>query len=859
MTVASPISLQSSPESPLYVVGIGASAGGLDALERFFTKVPSDSGMSFVIVQHLSPDFRSLMDELLARRTRVPIRLVEDGMPVEPDHVYLIPPKKEMIISGGRLLLSERDQKQELSLPIDVFFRSLAQDCGQRAVAVVLSGGGSDGSRGVKAVRDVGGLVVVQTAESAQFDGMPRNARDAGVATFVLAPEDMPAAIVDHLRRARGGAPAKEVIETIPGLDAVYRMLATEFGIDFKHYKPSTVTRRIERRLRMSRSDTHEQYVERLRTGRGELDQLYRDLLIGVTRFFRNEEAFDLLATRVLPEALQRRSDDAAFRVWVAGCATGEEVYSLAILLHEIASRQGDRPVTIFATDVHRGSLEHAGAGVYDEHAVAHIRGDRLERYFLKRGRAYQIVPDLRQMVVFAQHNVVKDPPFTRVDLVSCRNMLIYLQPAPQQKVLGLFHFALNRGGILFLGPSESTGHLAHDFSSLDPHWRIYRKHSDVRMPVDVRFQPSRSIEFRPPSGEPSAARLPVSRLLDTYDALLGQFMPPSLLVSDRGELIHTFGGASRFLRIRDGRHALELLDLVEGELRMVLVGGLQRAAKEQGALVFRGVRLTVDEARASSTPSRFGESRAARARQNLLVSFEATGDQEAPAGARDRGRLGVARARSGALEQELSHTRENLQAAIEELETSNEELQAANEELLASNEELQSTNEELQSVNEELYSVNAEYQRKIGELTELTNDMDNLFMSTDVGTIFLDKQLRIRKFTPQIAESFNLMPQDVSRPIAAFSHNIGDEDIAGDLARALGGERLEREVHDRPGALALHARPPLPRPRRRGGRGLEPHRRERPPRRGGRALPRALPPQQFARERTRRHLFQRP
>ncbi len=637
MTAESPISIQPAADSPLYVVGIGASAGGLDALERFFTKVPSDSGMSFVIVQHLSPDFRSLMDELLARRTRIPIRHVEDGMPVEPNHVYLIPPKKEMIISGGKLLLSERDQKQELSLPIDVFFRSLAQDCGDRAVAVVLSGGGSDGSRGVKAVRDVGGLVVVQSAESAQFDGMPRNARDAGVATFVLAPDEMPAAIVDHLHRSRGARPTKEIIETIPGLDAVYRMLATEYGIDFTHYKPSTVTRRIERRLRMSRSDTLEQYVERLRTGRGELDQLYRDLLIGVTRFFRNEEAFGLLAARFLPEALERRTDDAAFRVWVAGCATGEEVYSLAIVLHEIASRHGDRPIKIFATDVHRGSLEHAAAGIYDEHAVGNISRDRLERFFLKRGRAYQVVPDLRSLVVFAQHNVVKDPPFTRVDLVSCRNMLIYLKPAPQQKVLGLFHFALNRGGILFLGPSESTGHLGHDFSTLDAHWRIYKKHSDVRTPVDARFQPARGIEFRPPAADVPVARHTVSRLLDTYDALLGQFMPPSLLVSERGELLHTFGGASQFLHIRDGRHGLELADLVGGELRMVLVGGLQRAAKEESAIVFRGVRLTVAgrEQLYTITLRRISTHSGA---PNVLVSFEAAGQHERPRSARSKG-----------------------------------------------------------------------------------------------------------------------------------------------------------------------------------------------------------------------------
>ncbi|HVY48458.1 MAG TPA: chemotaxis protein CheB, partial [Minicystis sp.] len=352
---------QSAPRAPLYVVGIGASAGGLEAIERFFDNLPSNTGMAFVVVQHLSPDFRSLMDELLARHTELPIHSVEDGMLVEPDHVYLIPPKKEMIISGGRLHLSERDRQLEFPLPIDIFFRSLAQDCRSRAVAIVLSGGGSDGSRGVRAVHEAGGLVVVQTSDSAQFDGMPRTARDAGVADWVLPPEDMPRALLEH---ADGRvAPAPDAGETIgPGLSAIYRILERDFGIDFTHYKPTTVTRRIERRLQLARVDDIEAYVERLKRERDELDQLYRDLLIGVTRFFRDEAAFKLLEETVLPELFDRSPRDAPLRVWVAGCATGEEVYSLAIVLHELAGRAGDRPVKIFATDVHRGSLEYAAA-----------------------------------------------------------------------------------------------------------------------------------------------------------------------------------------------------------------------------------------------------------------------------------------------------------------------------------------------------------------------------------------------------------------------------------------------------------------------------------------------------------------
>src|SRR5687768_14838428 len=352
---------------PRYVVGIGASAGGLEALERFFDNVPRDTGMAFVVVQHLSPDFKSLMDELLARHTDLPIHLVEDGMLVEADHVYLIPPKKEMIISGGRLLLSERDRQQELTLPIDVFFRSLAQDCGSRAIAIVLSGGGSDGSRGIRHVHDAGGLVLAQDLESAQFDGMPRAAIETGVVDYTLAPQEMPRVLLERAHDRRENAPIAVEHPEPRGLDAVYHVLETEFGIDFNHYKPSTVTRRIERRLGLAQSSNIDEYLARLRSERDELDALYRDLLIGVTQFFRDPDAFVLLEQHILPELLSREPRSTPLRLWVAGCATGEEAYSLAVLLQELMAIHGERPVKIFATDVHRGSLERAAIAAYED------------------------------------------------------------------------------------------------------------------------------------------------------------------------------------------------------------------------------------------------------------------------------------------------------------------------------------------------------------------------------------------------------------------------------------------------------------------------------------------------------------
>ncbi len=783
-----------------YVVGIGASAGGLDALERFFDNVPKETGMAFVVVQHLSPDFKSLMDELLARHTDLPIHLVEDGMPVVANHVYLIPPKKEMIISGGCLLLSDRDRFHELTLPIDVFLRSLAQDCEARAMAVILSGSGTDGSRGARDVYEAGGLVVVQDVESAQFDGMPKSVLEAGIAHWVLPPDRIPRVLLDHATSPVPAIAAATSPDTL-GLQSVYRMLENEFGIDFTHYKPSTVTRRIERRLSLAQSPDLDRYVQRLERDHDELDVLYRDLLIGVTRFFRDPEVFELLQQKIFPDLLQRTPRDIPLRFWVAGCATGEEPYSLAIVLQDLMSKLGERPVKIFATDVHRASIERAGRALYEEDAVTNVSPERLERYFLRVGTSYQVVPEIRQMVVFAHHNVMKDPPFTRVDFISCRNLLIYFQPAAQQKVLSLFHFALNRGGVMVLGPSESVGNVAHDFESIDSHWRVYRKHSDARTQVDSRLQPAAyadRVGFVPL--QDAVPKHSLTQLLGTYDALLDDVMPPSLLVSDQNELVHAFGGASRFLKPRDGRQGLDITDLVDTELKMVLVGGLRRALGEPSPLVFKGVRIDI----AGETRSHKVTIRRVRGRSggspHLLVSFEET--DPAPGEPRPAPREidldQVSRQQLAALESELGHTKENLQAAIEELETSNEELQASNEELHASNEELQSTNEELQSVNEELYTVNAEYQRKIGELTELTNDMDNLLSSTEVGTIFLDRELRIRKFTPQISETFHLVPHDVGRPIETFAHQMDHPELVVDLKKCLtSGERVERELRD--------------------------------------------------------------
>ncbi len=791
--------------APLYVVGVGASAGGLEALEQLFGAMPADTGMAFVVVQHLSPDFKSVMDELLGRRTKLPVMLVENETQVEANRIYLMPPKKEMIISGGRLLLSDKPAMQELTLPIDVFFRSLAQDLGPCSIGVVLSGAGSDGARGIRDIHDAGGFVLSQDEASANFDGMPRSARETGVVDHILPPAQMPAALVDYIGRTGDGSLADSMSASSSrpyGVGTVFRALQDSFGIDFSHYKPTTVVRRIERRLQLSRLNSLDSYVEHLIRDEREREALFHDLLIGVTRFFRDEDAFQLLERSVIPELFERSAQNDEFRTWVAGCATGEEAYSIAILLQEEQRRRGDsRRLRILATDVHRGSLEFASRGLYDEERIAHVRPGLLERYFDKRGPNYQVSPELRQLVVFAPQNVVKDAPFTRLDLVTCRNLLIYLQPPAQKKVLSLFHFALKRHGALFLGPSENIGALSDDFETVDSHWRIYRKHRDVRMLSNVRMPSPRvpMLVGGQHDGASLSAQYSLSQVMGVYDALLDEHLPPSLLVNERRELVHAFSGAGRYLRIKDGRPSLDLLDMLTPDLKMAVTGAMQRALKEGQAVTYNGLRLTVNGEERSHRLSVKPIATSGAALAHVLITIEELDlPPRSTAHSSEMDVSQISADQLGSLEAELRRTKENLQATIEELETSNEELQAANEELLASNEELQSTNEELQSVNEELYTVNSEHQKKITELTQLTNDMDNLLASIEVGTIFLDRELCIRKFTLRVAQAFNLLPQDIGRPIAGFSNSLNHAPLMEDLNQVLASDRaIERELQD--------------------------------------------------------------
>lgn len=799
--------------APSYVVGVGASAGGLEALEALFDALPPDTGMAFVVIQHLSPDFKSLMDELIRRHTKMAVFRVENGMQVQRNAIYLIPAGKEMIISEGCLLLTDKDPDETFTLPIDHFFRSLAQDCGNKAVAIVLSGSGSDGSRGVRDVHAAGGLVVTQDAATAAFDNMPNASDETGVVDITAAPYEIADALlrlVNHpLQRAAQTPDHPAVPED--GIKKILRVLRDAYGIDFTYYKPTTVMRRIERRLLLNRSTDLGNYVDTISEDSSELNLLYKDLLIGVTQFFRDMDAFKLIESEILGEALLRIPPDQEFRVWVAGCATGEEAYSLAILIHErLTAMNWPINVRIFATDVHRTSVDFASAGVYDDSSVSQLSSPRLERYFNKTQNGYKVCQDLRNMVVFAPHNLIKDAPFTRLDLISCRNLLIYLQPLAQKKALSLFHFALKTGGTLFLGPSETTGKLAEEFDVHDAQWRLYRKRRDIRLPPELRLpntpvsaaasqrQAEMTRTAYPIRSITSRASVPDRELLGLYDALLDETMPPSLVVNESNVLVHSFGKVNDYLRVPVGRASSNALDLLPADLRTIVIGAMQRVSKSGTPATFN--RVTVDTAHGKQEVAVTVKPIALRS-NNAVYSLIVLESEDAARNSASNGAAqvridDVSRERIDVLEVELRHSRESLQATIEELESSNEELQATNEELVASNEELQSTNEELHSVNEELYTVNAEYQKKIGELTEMTHDMNNLFNCTDVHTLFLDEELCIRKFTPQMGVEFNLIPSDVGRRIEGFSHNIPCENLMDKLTQAItSGKRFEEEI----------------------------------------------------------------
>ena len=799
--------LESAMENDFFVVGIGASAGGLEALEEFFSNTPEDSGMAYIVIQHLSPDFDSVMDQLLARKTNLPIRLITNGMKIRPDSIYILPPKKEAILASGSLLLADRADNEALSFPIDHFFRSLAQDAGQRAVGVVLSGTGTDGSRGILDIHSVGGLVAAQSEDSARFDGMPRSACATGVVDMALAAEELPTAILRHANTAH--LPTSHRLEPteydVAPFFKILNRLNEKFGLDFSHYKVTTINRRIERRLVLSDTCDLETYSKRIINDNSELERLYRDLLIGVTGFFRDKEVFDRLEIDVIPQIVDEIDERDELRCWVAACATGEEAYSLAILLAErMEARNKWMPVRIFASDVHSASLETASKATYNSDSLAGVTAERMERYFIERSDGHQVSPEIRKMVVFTSHNILRDAPFTKLDIVTCRNMLIYLTPQAQKKALSLFHFGLKRNGVLILGMSETTGDLRDEFEPIEERNRIYRKHRDVTLPAVNRQLPPMHRRMQSPYETVIPQRNPGKNLLTAYDQLLDRYMPTGVLIGPNRELIHSFSGVNKFFQVRDGRASTDILDLVLPELRSPVSAAIRRVKRDKNTITYGGIECDTGESTEDVKVTVWGLE-GPDVDGHFMVQFESSKIEPRPA---ETERIDASEFSSDefeSLERELQYTKDSLQSTIEELQTTNEELQSANEQLTSSNEELQSTNEELHSVNEELYTVNAEHQRKIDELTDLNNDMDNLLTSTDVHTVFLDRDLNIRRFTPGIADVFSLIQQDIGRRFDSFSHRIEHDSLIEEIEQVLRSSKpFAQEVSDTRGVWYL-------------------------------------------------------
>jgi|GEM_PF-980289 len=769
---------------PQHIVGIGASAGGLEALERFFESAPDLPGITYIVVQHLSPDYESHMAELLARHTRLPVQQVTQEMPLKRGQVYLIPPAKTLILSGGKFLLTEKD-KSALSFPIDTFLRSLAQEAGDQAVGIILSGTGSDGSRGIIDISEAKGLVIAQCEESAKFSGMPESAIHTGVVDLVLDPEAMAPILEEYFKK--GLSPGLLEATRTPefpasALDEIYSALMQRHGINFRHYKSSTVSRRLQRRVEEHDCTDLTEYVQVLRDEPEEINQLFRDLLIGVTRFFRDEAAFTELASKVIAPIVEKEEEQ--IRIWVPGCASGEEAYTVGMLFLEEFKRQGKVDnFKIFASDAHSESVRTAAEGRFPAASLEDVPDELVTKYFEKSGNEFLVNNQLRRSIIFTEHNLMTAVPFTRLNLITCRNLLIYLEPPAQKKVFSLFHFGLKTGGTLFLGPSESLGELSNEFHPIDTHWKIFqkRRNNDLMRPYASNFKTASS-SLRERRSKPAAEdvsswnqRLGESQLLKAYDYLLHTFMPAGYLVDERFSLVHTFSGGEKYLRNRSGRSSMSILEMVQEDLRSSISGALQQCAKKNKAVLYQAVAVkNEDEIEHLNLTVRPYLDKEAD-----LLAFVITLDSTAPS--QEENFVDPSDGRRD-LEMELRFTQENLQATVEELETSNEELQATNEELVASNEELQSSNEELHSVNEELDTVNSEYQKKIVELIELTDDTENLIGATDIEVVFLDEEFRIRKTTPGIVEEFRILETDVGRKITDFQHPLNHPELEKNL-----------------------------------------------------------------------------
>jgi len=798
-------SIKKSTQHELIIVGVGASAGGLEALEEFFRNMPPNTNLAFCVVQHLSPDYKSLMGELLSRHTKLNIFRVEDGMKIEANSIYLIPPKKNMTIFHDHLYLIDQDHSQGLNLPIDIFLRSLAEDKGKNSIGIILSGTGSDGTLGIRAIKEAGGMVMAQEQQSAKFDGMPRSSIATGLVDYILPPGKMPGELVKYVRHPF--ITKKHPIESIISKDEdlltkVVKIVKDHVGVDFAFYKPNTIIRRLEKRMSINQINKVENYITFLQQSPNEARILYKELLIGVTQFFRDPEAYDLIKEKAIPWLIRDKKPGTSLRIWTVGCSTGEEAYSLAILLKEYF-RENDLffDIKIFATDIDKDALEYAGTGIYPDSIKSDVSPERLNDNFTRLDKGYQVNESIRRMVIFATHNIISDPPFTKLDMISCRNLLIYLNSNTQKKIISMFYYSLMSNGILFLGGSESIGEMTKGFDPINNKWKVYKYRVGYKPPVASNFLiPSVNIDKRriytPDLGLPRSNSMKGFEVL--FEGLLEEFVPPCVILDENYDIVHVFKDVNKFIKIQPGKLNFNILKMARKELSVIISSMLHKASKEKLPVCFKEVEIKDNEHTLTvNLNAKYLEDKNSNTKY-FLITFEQIEKQSTT----KTEKLDLRSEYTDQyfeLEKELQFTKENLQATIEEVETSNEELQSTNEELIAANEELQSTNEELQSVNEELYTVNSEYQNKIEELTQLNNDINNLLRNTNIATLFLDTRLLIRKFTPTISSIFNIIEQDIGRPINHITHILEYRNLVKDINLVLDTLKpKEFEVNDR-------------------------------------------------------------
>ncbi len=800
------------------IVALGASAGGLEAFEQFFRNMAADSGMGFVLVQHLDPTHASMLVEILQRATRMPVVEASDQMPVLPNRLHIIPPNRDMAIFQGALQVNMPAEQRGLRMPIDAFLRSLAEDRGEAAVGIVLSGTGTDGTLGLRAIFGAGGLCLVQDPATAKYGGMPASAVKAGYANQILAVDKMPQALLAGMKTL---PIRKELIASGPalaigGLNKILMQLRTSTGHDFSLYKKSTIGRRIERRMAQHGIDDADVYAKFTRAHPAEVQALFRELLINVTSFFRDALAFEVLKNDVLPALLEGKPEGYTLRVWVAGCATGEEVYSVAIVVRELLEQsKRELKVQLYGTDLDDDAIKAARQGLYPPNIAQDISPQRLRRYFVKDEAGYRINKEIREMAVFAVQSVIKDPPFTRLDLLCCRNLLIYLDPELQSRLIPLFHYALNPGGVMFLSPSESIGDHADLFEPIDRKWKIYRSKSTLaskRAVLDNKF--SSVADAMNPTLAAAADRPGERQISDLAKRALLQAFAPAAVVTDlQGMVLYVHGDTGKFLRPAPGHPTHNITDMAREGLQFELREALRLAADQGTPTTHRQVLLIGDGQSRPISLSVQPMTAANAAHGMLLVSFQDLDDDKAAKPARKtRAKASAEAVRNALLERELGRARDATRTLLEEQQASNEELKSTNEELQSTNEELQSTNEELetskeelQSVNEELITVNSELQTKIEQMSRMQDDMKNLLDNLRLGTIFLDRQLSIRRFTRDATQVYRLVPGDVGRPLADIRCELIDCDLIADAQVVLDSlVPTEREARGAGGAWYL-------------------------------------------------------